>query len=123
MARAHEAQRAAGRVERAVAEELLELQQVPLGDGVELALEEQHLPVRAHLLLAAAAADVAERLREGGDVVDHPEAVHHRIDARRSGRNPSAAWSASRPCARCGESAETICPSGSVVIQVMPRRS
>ena len=56
------------------------MQEVAGGDQIELALEEQHLAVRADLLFASAAADVAERLGEIGDVVDQAEAMHHRID-------------------------------------------
>ena len=78
--RADEAQSAARRVERAVAEELLELEEVPLGDRLQLALEQQHLPVGVDLFLPAAAADVAQGLGEVGDVVDEAEAVDHRID-------------------------------------------
>ena len=56
-----------------------------------------------------------------GDVVDQPEAVDHRIDDAARGRSPSAGWSASRRRCRA-PSAETICPSGVVFIQMMPRR-
>src|SRR5207253_2933529 len=77
---ADEAQRAARGVEGAVAEELLELEEVALGDGFETALKAEHLPVRAHLLLASAAADVAEGFGERGDVVDQAEAMDDGID-------------------------------------------
>src|SRR5438477_13092169 len=59
---AHESQRAAGGVERAVAEELLEDQAVPLPDRVELALEQHHLAIRADFGLLPAAPQIAERL-------------------------------------------------------------
>ena len=77
---AHQAQRAPGGVERAVAEILLELQAMPLGDRLQLALKEKHLPVRVDLFLASAATDVSEGFGEIGDVVDEPEAVDHRIE-------------------------------------------
>ena len=53
---------------------------MPLGDRLQLALKEKHLPVRVDLFLASAATDVSEGFGEIGDVVDEPEAVDHRIE-------------------------------------------
>ena len=75
-----EPQRAPRRVEGAVAEELLELQNVPVGDRRELLLKQQHLPVGGELALEPAPRDVPERLGEGAEVVHEPETVDHRID-------------------------------------------
>src|ERR1043165_9185259 len=75
-----DAHRAARRIERAVAEELLELEAVALGDFAELALEVEHLFVRRLLFLFACARELAERLRERRDVVDEAEAIDDRLD-------------------------------------------
>ena len=48
--------------------------------GLLSSLRGEQLAGIAPLLFSAAAADVAESLGEGGDVVDHPEAMHHRVE-------------------------------------------
>src|SRR2546422_555913 len=71
-------------VESTVAQELFEHEAVALADRFELALEEEHLPVRVDLFLAPGAADVTQRFREIRDVIDQAEAMDHRIEHARA---------------------------------------